>query len=60
MLEEDDSPRTLRSKPTDLEFMSIEDLNEYIIELEMEIERVRVSINKKDNQKLVADAVFKK
>ena len=39
--EDDDLPRALRPKPTDLDVMGIEELNEYIAELEAEIERVR-------------------
>ena len=61
MVEDEEAvPRTLRSKPIDLEDMSIEDLKEYIVELGIEIERVQLSINKKEKQKLVADAVFQR
>jgi len=58
--EEDDLPRTLRPKPTDLDVMSIGELNEYIEELQNEIEYVRSSIIQKKEQKLAADAVFKR
>jgi len=58
--EADDLPRALRLKPTDLDVMSIGELNEYIGELESEIERVRSAISQKENQKLAADAVFKR
>ena len=57
--EDDDVPRALRSKPTDLDVMGIEELNEYIAELEAEIERVRSAIVKKEQQRIAASAVFK-
>ena len=58
--EEDDLPRALRPKPTDLDVMSIGELSEYIGELEAEIERIRMAIIRKEEQKLAADAVFKR
>ena len=57
--EDDDLPRALRPKPTDLDVMGIEELNEYIAELEAEIERVRSTIVKKEQQRIAASAVFK-
>ncbi len=61
MAEEDDAlPRALRPKPTDLDVMSIGELSEYIGELEAEIERIRMAIIRKEEQKLAADAVFKR
>lgn len=61
MAEEDDGlPRALRPKPTDLDVMSIGELSEYIGELEAEIERIRMAIIRKEEQKLAADAVFKR
>lgn len=60
MAEEDDGlPCALRPKPTDLDVMGIEELNEYIAELEAEIERVRSAIVKKEQQRIAASAVFK-
>ena len=58
--EDDDLPRALRPKPTDLDVMGIEELNEYIAELEAEIERVRSAIVKKEQQRIAASAVFKR
>ena len=58
--EDDDLPRALRLKPTDLDVMSIDELSEYIGELEAEIERIRVAVIRKEEQKLAADAVFKR
>ena len=57
--EDDDLPRALRPKPTDLDVMGIEELNEYIAELEAEIERVRSAIVKKEQQRIAASAVFR-
>ena len=57
--EDDDLPRALRPKPTDLDVMGIEELKEYIAELEVEIERVRSAIVKKEQQRIAASAVFK-
>ena len=57
--EDDDLPRALRPKPRDLDVMGIEELNEYIAELEAEIERVRSTIVKKEQQRIAASAVFK-
>ena len=56
----DELPRALRPKPTDLDVMSIGELNEYIEELESEIVSVRSAISQKENQKIAADAVFKR
>ena len=55
-----EQPRALRSKPLDLDVMSIGELSEYIRELESEIQRVRSEIVRKEEQKLAADAVFKR
>jgi uncharacterized small protein (DUF1192 family) len=60
-VEEDDlEPRTLRAKPTDLEVMSVEALNEYIAELEAEIERIRAAIEGKQSWRGEAESFFKK
>ena len=58
--EDDDLPRALRAKPMDLDVMSIGELSEYIGELEAEIERIRMAVIRKEEQKLAADAVFKR
>ena len=57
--EDEDLPRALRPKPADLGVMGINELNEYIGELGLEIERVRAAIGKKEQQKVAAAAVFK-
>jgi len=57
--EDEDLPRALRPKPVDLDVLGINELNEYIGELGLEIERVRAAIEKKEQQKVAAAAVFK-
>lgn len=59
-MEEDDlEPRTLRPKPLDLDTLSIEALNDYIAELEGEIERVRAAISAKESWRGEAESFFK-
>ena len=59
-MEEDDlEPRTLRPKPLDLDTLSIEALNDYIAELEGEIERVRAAIAAKESWRGEAESFFK-
>lgn len=58
--EYDDRPKALRPKPTDMDVMSIGDLNAYIGELEAEIDRAREAIARKEQKRLAADAVFKR
>ncbi len=57
---EDLEPRRGTAKPRDLERMSIDALQEYMAELEAEIERVQAMIAAKEAQKIQADAIFKK
>lgn len=59
-MEDDDlEPRTLRPKPLDLDILSVEALNEYIAELEGEIERVREAIAAKEAWRGEAESFFK-
>jgi uncharacterized small protein (DUF1192 family) len=51
-------PKRPAGKP-DLEVMSIEQLNDYIAEMETEISRVREIIDAKGSARSAADAVFK-
>ena len=44
----------------DLQVMSIEELEDYITELEAEIERVRAAIGAKTSHRGTADSVFKR
>ena len=58
-MEEDDlEPKTLRPKPLDLDTLSIEALNDYIAELEGEIERVRVAITAMESWRGAAESFF--
>lgn len=59
MDDEDLEPRTLRPKPLDLDSLSIGSLNEYIAELEGEIERVRAAISAKEAWRGEAESFFK-
>ena len=43
----------------DLDVLSIEALDEYIISLEVEISRARHAISNKKNAKIAADSIFK-
>ena len=58
--EQDLEPRTLRPKPTNLDDLSIDDLREYIAELEIEIDRVQRDIAAKESKHVEAESVFKK
>jgi len=60
MEEQDLEPRTQRKKPKDLEVMSIEALEEYIAEMEAEIERARAEIAAKRDHRSAAEDVFKR
>lgn len=59
MEEEDLVPKTLRPKPLELDSLSIEALQEYIVELEAEIERVRSAISAKESWRGEAESFFK-
>jgi uncharacterized small protein (DUF1192 family) len=59
MEDEDLVPKTLRPKPLDLEALSIEALQDYIVELEGEIERVRGAIAGKESWRGEAESFFK-
>ncbi len=60
MEEQDLEPRTQRKKLKDLEVMSIEALEEYIAEMEAEIERARAEIAAKRDHRSAAEDVFKR
>ena len=60
-MEADDlEPLKKKPKPRDLDTMSIEDLNDYIADMETEIARVRAKINAKKSHAGAAAAFFKK
>ena len=48
-----------KPKPKDLDTMSLEALDEYIAELEAEIDRVRAKISEKQSARNAAESVFK-
>jgi len=60
MEEEDLKPQTRKPDVKNLEVLSVEALEEYIGDLEAEIERVRVEISKKQSAKSTAESVFRK
>ena len=55
----DDLPQNVPKKKRDLDPLSIEELCEYISEMEEEIERVRVEIAKKESHRANVNALFK-
>ena len=57
---QDLEPRKQKPAPKDLDDMSIEALQEYIAELEAEIERVRLSIAAKEKARVGAEGVFRR
>lgn len=52
-------PRTPQPKPKNLDELSIEALQDYIAELETEIERVKRAIAEKEKARDGAESVFK-
>lgn len=58
--DEDELPRPKLMVTRNLERMSIDELNDYIAELEAEIARVRADIKKKQSVMAAGDAFFKK
>jgi uncharacterized small protein (DUF1192 family) len=60
MEDEDLKPKVETPFPRKLEGMAIEALNDYIVELEAEITRVRVDISTKQAALSAADSVFRK
>ena len=60
MDEEDLTPRKRLQKLRDLDPLSIEDLEEYIAELEAEIRRVRDDIEKKQRHRAGVEGLFRR
>lgn len=58
--DEDELPRPKLMVTRNLERMSIDELNDYIAELEAEIARVGADIKKKQSVMAAGDAFFKK
>jgi uncharacterized small protein (DUF1192 family) len=57
---EDLEPRKQKPKPRDLSTWGVDELNEYIANLQAEIARAREMIKSKQGHRSVADAFFKK
>ncbi|MAM34773.1 MAG: hypothetical protein CMH28_06835 [Micavibrio sp.] len=60
MFDDDDLPKNnTKTKVRDLEVMSIDELEDYIVKMEEEIDRVRAEIKKKKAHKDAASSFFK-
>jgi uncharacterized small protein (DUF1192 family) len=59
MFLDDAEPTKKKPTPKNLDPLSVDDLREYIAELEAEIERARAQIAKKEAQRQAASAFFK-
>ena len=59
-MDTDELEPVIRPKEVDLDTLSIEELNEYILELEKEIKKARQYISSKDKDLLNAEELFKK
>lgn len=57
---DDLEPLRKKPKPRDLDMMSVEELNDYIADMEAEIRRVREKIAAKQAHSAAAAAFFKK
>ena len=60
MDEEDPAPRKAPARLRDLDALSIEELEEYIAELEAEIRRVRADIDRKQRHREGVEGLFKR
>ncbi|WP_421706544.1 DUF1192 domain-containing protein [Algihabitans sp.] len=56
---DDLEPRKPIAKPKDLDLLGVEELQDYLAELEGEAERVRAKIAAKTDYQTTADALFK-
>ena len=56
---QDLEPRKSKPKPKDLDLLGVEELREYLAELEAEAERVRAKIASKTDYKAAAASLFK-
>lgn len=59
MLENDDLPKNMPKPKRDLDPISIEELHEYIAEMQEEIERVRAEIARKEAHREGVESIFK-
>ena len=59
-MDTDELEAVIKPKEVDFDTLSIEELNEYILELEKEIEKARQYISSKSKDRLNAEELFKK
>ena len=59
-MDTDELEPIIKPKEVDFDTLSIEELNEYILELEKEIEKARLYISSKSKDRLNAEELFKK
>lgn len=57
---DDLDPRQKKSQPRNLDVMNVEDLEEYVLALKAELERVEAKIKGKRSHAAVAASLFKK
>ena len=58
-MDDDLDPKKAKLEKPNLDVMSIEELHDYVAEMEAEIERVRAMIEAKTTHRGAADAFFK-
>ena len=59
-MDTDELEPIIKPKEVDFDTLSIEELNEYILELEKEIEKAKQYISSKGKDRLNAEELFKK
>ena len=59
-MDTDEFEPIIKQKEVDFDTLSIEELNEYIVNLEKEIEKAKVYISSKNKDRLNAEELFKK
>ena len=59
-MDTDELEAVIKPKEVDFDTLSIEELNEYILELEKEIEKAKQYISSKGKDRLNAEELFKK
>ena len=57
---DDLDPRQKKSQPRNLDVMNVEDLEEYVLVLKVELERVEAKIKAKQSHAAAAASLFKK
>ena len=60
LMDTDDLEPIIKPKEIDFDTLSIEELKEYIIELNAEIKRAKNYISSKEKDRLTAESLFKK